>query len=316
MVEKTSLGERRGRALGSDRVSRKGILLAGGAGTRLFPLTRSVSKHLLPVYDKPVVYYPLSTLMLTGIRDVLIITAPEDQSQFQGLLGDGSQWGINLEYAVQPEPEGIAQAFVISREFLDGDPSALILGDNIFFGHGLPDQLRSAAQLAQGATVFGYRVQNPERYGVVEFDDAGRAQSITEKPDQPASNYAVTGLYLYDERAPRWAEDLTPSDRGELEITDLNRRYLKNGELRVEELGRGHAWLDVGTHDSLHAASSFVKTVEERQGLKIACLEEVAYRMGWIDAADVAEAAEALSDSSYGQYLLQLVDQGVIDHSD
>lgn len=297
-------------------MSRKGILLAGGAGTRLYPLTRSVSKQLLPVYDKPVVYYPLSTLMLTEIRDVLIITCPDDQPQFQTLLGDGSQWGINLEYAAQPEPKGIAQALVISRDFLDGEPSALILGDNIFFGHGLPDQLRAATRRERGATVFGYRVQNPERYGVVEFDESGRAQSITEKPDQPASDYAVTGLYLYDDRAPRWAEDLTPSDRGELEITDLNRRYLNHGDLRVEELGRGHAWLDVGTHDSLHAASSFVKTIEERQGLKIACLEEVAYRMGWIDADDVVEAAEPLSDSSYGQYLLQLVDQGVIDDSE
>lgn len=296
-------------------MSRKGILLAGGTGTRLYPLTRSVSKQLLPVYDKPVVYYPLSTLMLMGIQDVLIITSPDDQSQFQTLLGDGSQWGINLEYAVQPEPEGIAQALVISRDFLDGDPSALILGDNIFFGHGLPDQLRAAARRERGATVFGYRVQKPERYGVVEFDNSGHAQSIAEKPDQPASDYAVTGLYLYDERAPRWAEDLTPSSRGELEITDLNRRYLNNGGLQVEELGRGHAWLDVGTHDSLHAASSFVKTIEERQGLKIACLEEVAYRMGWIDADKVVEAAKPLSDSSYGQYLLRLVDQGVIDDS-
>lgn len=291
---------------------RRGIVLAGGSGTRLHPLTHAVSKQLMPVYDKPMVYYPLSTLMLTGIRDVLVITTPRDRPLFEELLGDGSQWGLNLRYSVQPRPEGLAQAFLIGEEFVDGHDTALVLGDNIFFGHGLTELLRSADARTDAATVFGYQVQHPDRYGVVEFDRSGRAVSIEEKPDRPRSRYAVTGLYFYDDAVVDVARSLEPSDRGELEITDVNRRYLEADKLHVEKLGRGYAWLDTGTHDSLHAAASFVKTVEERQGLKIACLEEVAYRMGWISADRVAETAESLSNSSYGRYLLRLLDRGEI----
>ena len=297
-------------------MSRKGILLAGGTGTRLYPATLTISKQLVPVYDKPMIYYPLSTLMLAGIREILVITTPEEQPLFRNLLGDGSQWGVRLQYAVQPEPKGIAQAPIIGEEFLDGDPHALILGDNIFFGRGFRGQLREATDRTEGATVFGYRVEEPERYGVVEFDEDDRVLSIEEKPERPKSSYAVTGLYLYDGRAPELARGLTPSERGELEITDLNRRYLEEGSLHVERLGRGHAWLDTGTHDSLHAAASFVKTIEDRQGLKIACLEEVAYRMGWVDADRVAETARTLSNSEYGQYLLRLLERGDIADGD
>ena len=297
-------------------MSRKGILLAGGTGSRLYPVTIPISKQLVPVYDKPMIYYPLSTLMLAGIREILVITTPGEQPLFRKLLGDGSQWGIRIEYEVQEEPRGIAQAPIIGEDFLDGDPHALILGDNIFYGRGFSGQLREASQRIEGATVFGYRVEDPERYGVVEFDRDDRVLGIEEKPEKPKSSYAVTGLYLYDERAPERARSLTPSDRGELEITDLNRRYLEEEELHLERLGRGHAWLDTGTHGSLHAASSFVKTIEDRQGLKIACLEEVAYRMGWIDVDQVAAAAESLANSDYGQYLLRLLERGDIGDGD
>ncbi len=286
---------------------RCGIILAGGAGTRLHPLTIAVSKQLLAVYDKPMIYYPLSVLMLAGIRRILIINTPHEQAQFQRLLGDGSQWGLQIEYAVQPEPNGLAQAYLIGRDFVGGKPSCLILGDNIFYGHGLTDLLNRADQRDSGATVFGYWVRDPERYGVAEFDEAGRVRSIEEKPKNPRSNYAVTGLYFYDGRASDFAASLAPSPRGELEITDLNRVYLEAGDLNVERLGRGYAWLDTGTHDSLIQAGNFIQTIEERQGLKIACPEEIAFEQGWIDAAQLEALAAPLAKSGYGDYLRGLI---------
>jgi len=286
--------------------TRKGIILAGGSGTRLFPVTQVLSKQLLPIYDKPMIYYPLSTLMLAGIRDVLIISTPQDTPRFEQLLGDGSQWGLALQYAVQPSPGGLAQALLIGRDYLAGAPSALVLGDNLFYGDALPERLAVAMARTEGATVFAYHVQDPERYGVVSFDELGRATAIEEKPKAPKSNYAVTGLYFYDHRASDIAAGLAPSARGELEITDLNRAYLGRGDLTVEVMGRGYAWLDTGTHESMLEASQFIATVERRQGLKIACLEEIAYRLGYIDASQLARLASELANSEYGQYLARL----------
>ena len=288
----------------------KGIILAGGSGTRLHPITRALSKQLVPVYDKPMIYYPLSVLMLAGIREVLVITTPEDQGPFRKLLGDGSQWGLSIRYAVQPSPDGLAQAFLIGREFIAGDPCALVLGDNIFYGHGLPTLIKRAGQRKVGATVFGYFVQNPESYGVAELDDGGRVVGLEEKPQQPKSNYAVTGLYFYDEQAVGLAESLKPSARGELEITDLNRLYLERGQLFLEKMGRGVAWLDTGTHDSLLQAAQFIQTIQARQGLMVSCPEEIAFAKGWIDAARLQELARPLAKTGYGQYLLRLAQRG------
>jgi len=291
--------------------ARKGIILAGGSGTRLYPITQGISKQLLPVYDKPMIYYPLAMLMLAGIREVLVINTPHEQALFERLLGDGSQWGMDIRYAVQPSPDGLAQAFLIGREFLGGAPSCLVLGDNIFYGVGLTERLQRAASRDRGATVFGYWVRDPERYGVAEFDGEGRVVGLEEKPDRPKSNYAVTGLYFYDERACDFAASLEPSARGELEITDLNRCYLADGELHLEQLGRGYAWLDTGTHESLMEAGNFIQTIEHRQGLKVCCPEEIAFLKGWIDAEQLLRLAEPLAKTGYGQYLKSLLTQGV-----
>jgi glucose-1-phosphate thymidylyltransferase len=288
----------------------KGIVLAGGSGTRLHPLARAVSKQLMPIYDKPMIYYPISTLMLAGIRDVLIITTPHDQLQFQRLLDDGSQWGMSFRYAVQPSPDGLAQAFLIGREFIDGQPCALVLGDNILYGHGVQGMLMEAVTREEGATVFGYYVANPQAYGVAEFDATGKVVSIEEKPENPKSHYAVTGLYFYDRDVVERAQSLTPSKRGELEITDLNRLYLEEGKLRVEVFGRGVAWLDTGTHDSLMQAANFIQTIQARQGLSVACPEEIAYTKGWIGAEKVLELAEPLRNTVYGQYLIDRMRRG------
>ena len=292
-------------------MTRKGIILAGGSGTRLHPATLAISKQLLPVFDKPMIYYPLSTLMLAGIRDVLIISTPQDTPRFQQLLGDGSQWGLNLQYAVQPSPDGLAQAFLIGEEFIGNHPSALVLGDNIFHGHDFPHLLASAMARTDGASVFAYHVHDPERYGVAEFDSQGKVLSLEEKPEQPKSSYAVTGLYFYDNRVVGLAKTLKPSTRGELEITDLNLLYLEQGRLNVEIMGRGYAWLDTGTHESLLDASQFIATLENRQGLKVACPEEIAYRQGWIAAEQLQALAQPLTKNGYGQYLLRLLKENV-----
>jgi glucose-1-phosphate thymidylyltransferase len=290
----------------------KGIILAGGSGTRLYPITQSISKQLLPVYDKPMVYYPLSMLMLAGIRQILMINTPHEQALFQRLLGDGSQWGIDIHYAVQPSPDGLAQAFVIGRDFVNGDPSCLVLGDNIFYGVGLTERLKRAVSRNHGATVFGYWVKDPERYGVAEFAADGRVIGLEEKPTKPKSHYAVTGLYFYDSRACDFAAELKPSPRGELEITDLNRCYLQDDSLHLEQLGRGYAWLDTGTHESLMEAGNYIQTIENRQGLKVCCPEEIAYLNHWIDAEQLLRLAAPLAKTGYGQYLQRLVEQGPV----
>jgi len=292
-------------------MNRKGIILAGGSGTRLHPATLAISKQLLPVYDKPMVYYPLSTLMLAGIRDILIISTPQDTPRFQALLGDGSQWGLNLSYCVQPSPDGLAQAFILGRDFVGNNPSALVLGDNIYYGHDLQRQLLSANDRSHGASVFAYHVTDPERYGVVEFDADKRALSIEEKPKAPKSNYAVTGLYFYDTQVCDIAASIQPSPRGELEITDVNATYLKLGQLSVEIMGRGYAWLDTGTHDSLLEAGQFIATLEKRQGLKVACLEEIAFRSGWISAEQLEKLAQPMLKNGYGQYLIKVLNDKV-----
>jgi glucose-1-phosphate thymidylyltransferase len=293
--------------------TRRGIILAGGSGTRLYPITKAISKQLLPVYDKPMIYYPLSVLMLAGIREVLIINTPHEQALFRNLIGDGSQWGMRIEYAVQPSPDGLAQAYLIGEKFVDGQPSCLVLGDNIFYGHGLTELLARADSRQEAATVFGYWVRDPERYGVAEFDDQGRVVGIEEKPTQPRSNYAVTGLYFYDGHASEYAAKLKPSARGELEITDLNRVYLEQNNLHLEKLGRGYAWLDTGTHESLVEASTYIETIEKRQGLRVCCPEEIAFFNQWIDRTQLEALARPLARNGYGQYLLSLLDHGRIE---